>query len=642
MNRIINRLILFVIILVVSSDVAMAQRDNVWCFGYYAMLDFNNGSPVSTVYTAATGLQHCNPAAAVCDEEGKLLFYSDGDTVMTRQHEPMPNGKRLITDPLILNHKYLNNPSYGLANDCVIVPVPGSNTRYYIFYTTHYDLQPYQGRLYYSIVDMALNNGLGDVDVNYKGILLDSAGIIGKNLIATPGDRCNIWLLTVTPIAPGKRACLKAFEINRNGINPEPVITENFMAGEEILVSPDRKKLVSGASVTLYDFDACTGKVSNGVSIGGRAWDNGTPTAYSFVRVAFSPDNTKLYGTSRAGFSFMAQFDISSGDSATMAASRIMVGDGNTGGGGELELGPDGKIYVSRQAINSPALCGVIESPNLAGAACNFVRDFPFFGPGTRSNDWTLHKSIPVLLPQDTIVHTFKDSLALCSASEVVLQASDTNGMDYVWNDGTTGHARTVTEPGIYWVQYTNVCPCISFTDTFIISGLPFPKQNLGTDTLFCKGAPVNMVLAAISIPGASVLWSTGSTDSIIRVTDTGQYWVTVTYPPCSESDSVTIGAQHCTCWFGVPNAFTPNQDGWNDYFLPVIENDCPNIQNYTLSIFNRFGQRIYSANRPDVGWNGTFGGKPCEAGTYFYEFRFSGGTLNEQYYQKGDFTLLR
>src|SRR5690606_35996403 len=96
----------------------------------------------------------------------------------------------------------------------VIVPLPGENAKYYIFSLVSLTGGggSYVGNLYYSIVNMQLNNGLGDVEVNNKGIYLATGFIEG--VTAVVGNRCNIWLLTRS-FTDG---ALSAFEITGGGI----------------------------------------------------------------------------------------------------------------------------------------------------------------------------------------------------------------------------------------------------------------------------------------------------------------------------------------------------------------------------------------------------------------------------------------
>ncbi len=87
------------------------------------------------------------------------------------------------------------------------------------------------------------------------------------------------------------------------------------------------------------------------------------------------------------------------------------------------------------------------------------------------------------------------------------------------------------------------------------------------------------------------------------------------------------------------PNAFSPNGDSHNNTFR-IITSNYDKIQDYTLNIYNRWGQLVYTSNDPSNGWDGTFNGQPAEIATYFYYARFK--TNNKEQTVKGDLTLVR
>lgn len=89
----------------------------------------------------------------------------------------------------------------------------------------------------------------------------------------------------------------------------------------------------------------------------------------------------------------------------------------------------------------------------------------------------------------------------------------------------------------------------------------------------------------------------------------------------------------------GLPNAFSPNGDGKNDIFKAI------NITNQVLkefSIYNRYGQRVFFTMQAGNGWDGTFSGRTCESGTYYYLLRYSLPGSDAEYILKGDVVLMR
>lgn len=629
-----------------SFTKAIAQEGNIWCFGSGVGLDFNSGNPVAFT----TAMQFGSPCASVADEQGNLLFYTNGVQVWNRQHQVMPNGNDLIVDPVLPPPAQLNPPhatnyiSNGSNPGAVmIVPMPEQKNLYYIFLLTNVNMFPWDGRLYYRIVNMDLDGGLGDVDGECRllDVSLISRGTIYQEgpLTGVVGDRCNVWLLATKHNQSGN--FLAAYNIDGDGIDSLPVLSNinipgrsNFRSGSQFVVAPNRKKIAFAANATLFDFDPFTGIASNGLSLSST---DENPCGY--FNVAFSSDNAKLYCSGGMFNSCrLDQYDLNSGDSALMASSRTLIANE----GGNLRLGPDGRIYISNQTLGSPVLYGVIDKPNLSGVACDFMPNTPIFSPGTGSNGHALPTVVPVIKNRDTLYGTQTDSAVACAEKpKTLLRASEQDGWGYIWDDGSIGPQRVVADSGTYWVQYFDR-PCKFYIDTFKISYYGLPEQDLGPDLSFCEGDLIAVNLTANVSQEAAVFWSTGQTTSSITASDTGSYWVNVAVAPCVSVDSMYIGLEHCECFFNMPNAFSPNADGLNDVFMASIETACPMISNYSLSIYNRYGQRIYKSVSPGQGWDGTLNGRPADVGTYFYEFQFTGGTKGESYYRKGDFVLMR
>jgi gliding motility-associated-like protein len=71
--------------------------------------------------------------------------------------------------------------------------------------------------------------------------------------------------------------------------------------------------------------------------------------------------------------------------------------------------------------------------------------------------------------------------------------------------------------------------------------------------------------------------------------------------------------------FFFMPNSFSPNGDGSNEYFLPVSQW----VDQWNLSIFSKWGDLVYSANEHAVGWDGTANGLNCPDGSYIWQLNF-------------------
>lgn len=218
------------------------------------------------------------------------------------------------------------------------------------------------------------------------------------------------------------------------------------------------------------------------------------------------------------------------------------------------------------------------------------------------------------------------------------LQAIMPPGATVLWGDGSTRIRQEIADSGRYWVQVTKD-GCVG-SDTLRVSRIHLP-QDLGADLILCKDDPVDQVLVAHTGESAGIQWSDGSGAQTLVTRDTGAYWVTVTELSCRWSDTVAIGMEICNCRLDMPTAFTPNGDGRNDVFRPFIETGCP-VHEFSLLVYNRWGQLLYSGTDPVLGWDGTHAGIPVEIGTYFYLMKFTSGTRREEQVMKGDFVLIR
>jgi len=109
-------------------------------------------------------------------------------------------------------------------------------------------------------------------------------------------------------------------------------------------------------------------------------------------------------------------------------------------------------------------------------------------------------------------------------------------GASYIWQDGSIGNSYVVSQAGIYYVS-VEINGCISY-DTIEISYSPIPIIDLGPDLNICQGDTVSL---NAFFPNASYTWQDGTTDSLLIVTNTGNYTVDLNINQCTYSDSIQI-----------------------------------------------------------------------------------------------------
>src|SRR5438552_12793283 len=141
-----------------GSTSLIAQKEyNVWYFGYGAGLDFNSGSPVALMGGKTNQLEGC--ASVADDETGELLFYTDGLQVWNRLHQVMPNGDGLMGDG-------------SSTQSAMIIGKPDDMGKYYVFTCDQGGYIQTNRGIHYSIVDMSLDGGLGDIVTTSKNVTL--------------------------------------------------------------------------------------------------------------------------------------------------------------------------------------------------------------------------------------------------------------------------------------------------------------------------------------------------------------------------------------------------------------------------------------------------------------------------------------
>jgi gliding motility-associated-like protein len=108
----------------------------------------------------------------------------------------------------------------------------------------------------------------------------------------------------------------------------------------------------------------------------------------------------------------------------------------------------------------------------------------------------------------------------------------------------------------------------------------------------------------------------------------------------CPDTTSVVMNVFYDLQVF-VPNAFTPNGDGTNDFFLPSIFGDF-SPDGFEMLIFNRWGEQIFSSKTIDIGWDGSYKGKLVQEGVYIWKIRISRLSSAEVKEFKGHVTILK
>jgi len=383
-----KRLIILLLMSFYASFLPAQKSNYIWTFGDSAGINFNNLSNPLPITSSMDSRGSC---ASVSDSLGNLLFYAGinyygigfSTNVYNSLHQQMPNGDSLK----------------GVAwyNELIILPMPSSPNKYYLFTL---DVNINLG-LYYSIIDMGLNNGLGDIILKNQQINSTYwAGTIKAIKHANGRD----WWLFIRTAANNFDDKYYRYFVSPNGIDSMPA--QQIGTGSQTGFvefkwnkQGDRMAMVNYAGlIELYDFDRCTGLLSNPVTIRQPVMVSPAPALWS---CEFSNSGDLLYISASPiipDSSRLIQVDLRNyPNNITMDTLWATYFPKVTAGA--LKRGPDDKIYFSCAYVppafnNYPYAdsmynyfnmnLGVINSPDSLGLECDF-QPWSFYLNGKRT-----------------------------------------------------------------------------------------------------------------------------------------------------------------------------------------------------------------------------------------------------------------
>nr|MBA3901738.1 gliding motility-associated C-terminal domain-containing protein [Bacteroidota bacterium] len=236
-----------------------------------------------------------------------------------------------------------------------------------------------------------------------------------------------------------------------------------------------------------------------------------------------------------------------------------------------------------------------------------------------------------------------RQSLSACLGTDLQLQVMPADSISWFPSANLSCWNCPVTLAHIYgstqiFANSFNICEII--TDTFDIVLSNNSNADAGLDRNISLGDEVELGSAT----GLTYLWQPWETldcptcsNPIASPEETTTYYLQFTDSAgCISYDSVTVFVTD-NCLMFIPNAFTPNNDGLNDFFGLV--SDSPSLEVLSFEIYNRWGERIYESNTAK-GWDGSHNGKDCQTDVYIYKLKYLCGTTD--YSKLGKFSLIR
>ncbi len=410
-------------------------------------------------------------------------------------------------------------------------------------------------------------------------------------------------------------------------VNPLPTVN----AGAD-------QTVCAGTAVTLTASGAATYTWNNGVT-------DGTP---------FTPAATTTYtvtGTSAAGCVNTDQVTVTVNPIPNVfAGNDISICDGQT-----VTLSGSG---AATYTWDNGATNGVAFTPAVGTTTYTVT--------GTSAAGCINTDQVIVVVNPIPVVAFTPDVTQGCAPLTVNFTNTTPNVSNCVWtmSDGSVINGcgtvtNTFTTPGCYDVTLTTTSNngCVnSLTSTNLICVEGAPNAAFTPSNSILTDDNTNVMFNNNTTGASQYVWSFGDGSPISTLTDpshdyqTGDYGnylvVLVATSPlgCIDSAQATIQIQEPLIYY-VPNTFTPDNDNFNQTFKPIFTSGF-DPYDYTLYIFNRWGEIIFESHDANVGWNGTYGSngeiEMVQDGTYTWKIEFKTKANDERKMIIGHVNILR
>ncbi|MEM8898413.1 MAG: gliding motility-associated C-terminal domain-containing protein [Bacteroidota bacterium] len=590
---------------------ALSQPEaNIWYFGSFGRgLDFSSGTPVAIEGSSMKASVGC---ASVCDRKGNFLFYTNGGKysprsgeggLWNREHRLMKGSEDFVNGKI---------GSAGSRQSAIAFLKPESDSIYCLF-TIESDGQfpsdSLNRGLRYTEIDMRGDNGLGEVILSGREMVMPANSIMAATL---HGNGIDYWLVTKkynTLIDKYDR--YQFFLVTSEGVIPyteqlDPYPTNHSSAaGFALHFSPDGSMLMQENS-GIYFFNKDNAELTPFIHpdelIGEACFSHNSQYVYAIHSL-----------TNR-----IFQYDLLA---PGIPASRKEILGGTWGDNvrvdiEDLQLGPDGKIYgVIQDDVLAPdpkVRIFAIDCPNLKADFVSIKNDlfeFPL-ETGLKFPSFPSH-----LFNQTLILERVKgDTISICEGEHTQLTLPDIPAYTIQWADGDPNPTKLVSQAGQY--DFTVSSECGTTTRSFLVEVEEVISFSLGPDTAYCQKDSITITAnSALSLSQFPFIWSDGSTEEGLTVSQEGTYSLTLENSCGSFTDTVEVQQKNCeSCLFFLPTAFSPNGDNLNDRLL--MQAACPLLA-VEVIIYNRWGEVVFSANDITEAWDGTINGKEAAEGVY-------------------------
>ncbi len=412
-------------------------------------------------------------------------------------------------------------------------------------------------------------------------------------------------------------------------IYPSP--TTNVVPDDTIICSLDVVQLMASGSGNIVwqpDYNLSNNNIANPVA---------SPDVTTTYTVTVS-NNFGCYAQDSVKITVFDSVSVDAGEDTTICPGGVVQLNGSS----------DGTVFQwsPTSGLSNPNIANPVATP---GGTTTYVLT-SHIGSCTGSDAITIFvKPVPSV--------SAGPDKSICEGESVQLEGS--GATDYTWSP-TIGlsdpnipnpiASPTSTTEYIVSATDSEKCPLI-VTDSMTVSVIPKPDIIITEDTSIILGTCLDLSITG----GVSYQWTPGtgldnatSATPIACPTDSTMYYVTITTADgCIYTDSVSVGIRLDPIVI-FPTAFSPNDDGKNDYFRPVI---LGLAQLDIFRVYNRWGELVFEHNGVNVtggplstsdSWDGDFKGEKQPVGVYVYYLKGVASATGKSIELKGNFTLVR
>ena len=207
----------------------------------------------------------------------------------------------------------------------------------------------------------------------------------------------------------------------------------------------------------------------------------------------------------------------------------------------------------------------------------------------------------------------------ICEGDTVNITVPLYGPYEYLWSNGDVVQNTKIFAAGTYWFKVSQF-DCFA-SDTVIFTYNVPPILDLPESIILCNRERLTLTA---NLPNAKVSWMDGTiSDSYLLTNFDGILNVRAENDCGVDSAEILVSLVDCYCILVYPNAITTNNDNLNETFKPVV--DCVKLVEYQLSVYNRWGEKLFSSTDINEAWDGTYKGTKVQQDVYMWISEYTG-----------------